>query len=443
MSLARKANITLSGSMAVLFALAITADAQQPAKSAAKTRPAPESEEKYELRTYDVGDLVISIQDHPYSEALIGVPGPQGGGFGGGGLGGGRGGGGFGGGGGGGYFSVPNANLSPAEQSKSFNGKSPIVMLCQSGGPTVGGIKNAPRQSSAAKPDGDTSITIGDIVRVLVETVDVNSWALNGGGDGTVQPLGTVLVVWQHPSVHTHIEDLLHQIRQTSSQRKTLTVDARWLLLNSDDLDSLLVKDSHDVPQVDRKALAGFTRRPGSIRGLTNCYSGQLVYILSGTQRSFVVGQIPVVGALERNDRDTSLASLDGRPRIQLVQFTGKSGNVGYQPIVTSPNFGAVLEIRPTAIYGAKSDVVVELKSTLTAPGESSPQPARKSAEEGGPPPVDRLAIETQDFATTLRVPLGKPVLVGGMTNTSGLAKAGDGAKASERPQLYLVLEIR
>ena len=119
-----------------------------------------------------------------------------------------------------------------------------------------------------------------------------------------------------------------------------------------------------------------------------------------------------------------------------------RESRVGYQPIVENPNLGALLEIRPT-LMGGDSGVVVELKSTLTASSEHVAEASRSAATDAIAPAVDRIAIETQEFATTLRVPLGKPILVGGLTYVPGSAKANEPSETSERPQLYLVLEIR
>src|SRR3954468_8839131 len=91
----------------ILVSCCITAaDAQDPArakKPAPTAKPAAANDD-YVLRTYDVGDLVINVQDHPYSASLQSAESPiqhgGGGGMGGGGYGGG-------GGGGGGVFSVP------------------------------------------------------------------------------------------------------------------------------------------------------------------------------------------------------------------------------------------------------------------------------------------------------------------------------------------------
>ncbi len=381
------------------------------------------------LRTYEVGDLILDVRDYPYSETSQRSTTQPRGGFGGGG-------------GGGGLFSVPvdaSAYTSPGQTSAGADG---VFRLCQFGG---GGRGDAVAEESG----GGTSITMSDLQRVIESTVAPQSWAVNGGGDASIQPLGSVLVVLQTPANHGSIEELLNAVRQASAERKTLTLDARWLLLSSNELDGLLLKDQTGVPEVDRARLAELTRRPGSIRGITNCFSSQLVYLVSGTRQNFVSSYIPVVGSLDRSDRGEQLASSSRGSLIRLVSESSASDSprdvkVGYQPIVENPNLGALLEIRPTL---TGKTAVVDLKSTVTALNRQQTASVGVSPTASLAPAVDRIAIETQQIATTLRMPLGKPILVGGLTyavpaegpSTTG----GDQVVAEEKPQLYLVLEVR
>jgi hypothetical protein len=138
------------------------------------------------------------------------------------------------------------------------------------------------------------------------------------------------------------------------------------------------------------------------------------------------------------------------KAQATLTQFGGESGgpsnrSVGYQPIITTPNFGATLEVRPTLTVGG-NDAVVDLRSTVTFP--STEQQAADAGAMMGVPPVDRVSIQLQKLATTLRMPLGEPTLVGGMTYlTSADAAApvppGVEGESSEQRQLYLVIELR
>jgi hypothetical protein len=125
--------------------------------------------------------------------------------------------------------------------------------------------------------------------------------------------------------------------------------------------------------------------------------------------------------------------------------------NVGYQPMVEKSIFGAWLEIRPTLI--AEDDaVIVDLRSTITALGKPMAVLAPQPPQATGAPQVDRVAVDTLELATTLRVPLGQPVLIGGLTrvdsSTLGMTLLdGPATPASEEPketpQLYLIVELR
>jgi hypothetical protein len=259
-------------------------------------------------------------------------------------------------------------------------------------------------------------------------------------------------VVSQTATVHEQIKELLSQLRESTAERRTVTIDARWLLLSTDELDSLLAGDKGGVPNVDREKLAEFTRRPDSMRGITNCFSSQLVYIVSGTRRNIVSGYSPVVGAIELPRRDQHFATLTGRGMFRFVadQQPASDKSVGYQPIVETSNIGALLEIRPTLMPG-QDFAVVDLKSTVTGGGDRMADSEQHDSAALAPQ-VDRVAVEIVEFATSLRMPLGKPILVGGLSYAPApVAHRGEEAKSKndeqlpkdDNRQLYLVLEVR
>lgn len=326
----------------------------------------------------------------------------------------------------------------------------------------MGGGGFGPTGREMATSDTE-NITMDDLLRVLTTTVSGSSWS-SSGGPGQVEPLGSAFVVWQSPAVHDQIQGLLQQLRAGSGERKTLTIDARWLLLNSDDLDRLILPNQEGLPKVDRKLLASLTRQPSSLRGITSCFSGQTVYLVSGTRRNVVSGYIPVVGSLDDPNGVERFANGQNGRMIRFVAdspgFAGESASrVGYQPVVSTHNIGALLEIRPTWLRDSEM-AVVDLKSTLTVPGEQAGKMIGRSLLAPTPPVVDRIAIETQELATTIRMPLGQPILVGGLTYVPpslGATRSSDpaGAASREEPagqrngapaenrQLYFFLELR
>ena len=401
--------------------------------------------ERYVLKTYEVGDLVFNVPDYPYS-APNNPTNVLSGGMGGLVMNGGYGG--------------PAADASQSTSNKiSINDLQQVLVrlvapktwtqsaagipvapcnvgLCEASPAVVSGSSPTPYYNEPANP-----------------TNSVASSKPQPQGQGELQMLGNTLIVRQTPAVHQEIQQLLDQLREGSGVRKTVAIDARWLVLDSDDLDRLMQVDKKGQRRIDRDALADFTRRPTSIRGLMNCFSGQLVYLVGGTRRNVVSGYIPVVGSLdEPQPSNVQLASLGGGARISYAQLGGgnapsRSSGVGYQPIVEKPNFGTLLEIRPTLVVKA-NHAVVDLRSTVTTQGKQIPAP-RSGIGNPAVPNIDRFTVETQELATTLSVPLGQPVLVGGLTyvnNTLPSRKTPGKTQTTENretPQLYLILELR
>lgn len=393
-----------------------------PALTAGAAEDAPANKnagDKYVVITYEVGDLVVNVPEYFLNSGTAGSrQSSGGGGMGGGGFG--RGGGGMGGGmmggEGGGMFNV-------ADNMGSSSGPAPL--------------------------------TIGALSDAIMVSIEPQSWIVAGGGEGRISPLGSTLVIRQTASAHQQIDALIDMLRNGSAKRRTVAIDCRWLMLDSNDLERLVSVDDQGVAKINRDALAEFTRRDSSLRGITNCFSGQAVYLISGTLRSNVSSYIPVVGSVEATRQpEVMFASDRSDAPVHFTQMGGGGGgfaggrSVGYQPIITTTNFGVQIEMRPTLMHGGDS-AVIDLKSTITFPGSPSPSSADPLAMPGSDlaPQVDRVAIQTQELATTLSMPLGEPVLVGGMTHldsaTGSPSERAAAAPAGENRQLYLIMELQ
>ena len=402
------------------LAVAATLVMPSPASAAEDVPAKKNANDKYAIGTYEVGDLVVNVPEYFLNSNSAGSQsvGPRGG-MGGGGMGGGGFGGGAMGGGGGGMFNV-------GDQMAGASGPAPL--------------------SIAALSDA------------IMMTIEPQSWVgQSPDGEGRIAPLGTALVIRQTQSAHQQINNLLEMLRQGSAKRRTVSIDCRWLMLDSDDLDRLVTVDDQGVAKVNREVLADFTRRPSSLRGKTNCFSGQSVYLISGTLRSSVSSYIPVVGSVESPAKPQIMfAAQRSDAPVHFTQMGGGGGgfasgrSVGYQPVITTNNFGVQIELRPTLLHGG-DNVVVDLKSTITFPGSPSPGPVDPMAMPGSElaPQVDRVAIQTQELATTLNMPLGEPVLVGGMTYMEPAEASPEelvtpeGPQPGENQQLYLIMELR
>ena len=91
--------------------------------------------------------------------------------------------------------------------------------------------------------------------------------------------------------------------------------------------------------------------------------------------------------------------------------------------MVRSIQEGAALQVTPVVTRNAKF-VVLDVHSRVNLFGETpKPAPVKERGLFGGSTTIeqiiaaiDRPALQTQRLATTLRVPVGKPSLIGGMT---------------------------
>jgi hypothetical protein len=403
--------------------------------------PAPE----LITRVYSVADLIVSAPNYPFEgidtagvRAGLSVRGSGVGGFGGGG-------GGFGAGG----LSIPSG-------MGGFGGGLGGGMAMGGGGLRMGGGAAGAEAAAPARQMPSTTpmgITMDDLIEAITTSIAQESWE-EVGGRGTTVSLGGRIVVSQTSEVHTKIEALLKGLRAEGG-RSTVTVRALWLPLNAKQFEQLMAESPAKSPRVIHRAfLESLTTEVGGDQGEVTCFDGQTEHIISGSFRSAVTGVIPVVGQLDDAD-ESQMAALDPSetnknqstaqtgPVTYLAQVApATSGNltlaqavpepaVGYQPVIGVQHSGAVLEVTPTRVPDAEA-VVLDIRSVVTRWKEQ----AKAAVEFQGVIPLDRMDVVSQQLATTLRVPVGHAVLVGGMTLEPG-AKAADSAE-----RLYLIVEV-
>jgi hypothetical protein len=410
-------------------------------------------------KVYRVSDLVLPVPD--YSFRGINFPGtgdsPRGGinfggGMGGMGMGGmGMGGMGMGGGMGGsgsGFFSVPPG----------------ATTLGQIGGGEAGTAQVGPRRTMTK-----LRFDMEELIEAIISTVAPDTWDARGG-IGSIAPLANMLIVRQTSDIHQQLAQLLDELRRQGGTVTSVTLRAHWVLLDADQLRKVAPKiDSSDWQagrgEINRDALNQFASTGGAVGQIT-CFSGQTVHIISGNCRNWISGAVPVVGQLDRATHAPALVQRDQAdrggpvadptsapspdPRHYLAQTPKESGGghftggpfgdgtgqapsargVGYQPITTFGNFGTLLQITPVLVPDSDA-VILDLQSSVMRPKESD----NKTVDYLGVMSIDRVNLVVQQFMTTLAVPLGRPVLVGGSTlePVSG--------QATSPEQLYLVIE--
>jgi hypothetical protein len=271
------------------------------------------------------------------------------------------------------------------------------------------GAKPATQPSRAERVD--------QLIKLILDTVNIDTWRDNGGTIGAIREISGLLVVTQTADAHKQIETLLGQLRE--DHLRTVRVQADWISLTPEQAIALLPADQKSDGKVaaraiDPAALAKLPPDATKFHAELSCFSGQTVSIASGRSHSAITDQEPVVA----------------------------QDAVAYNPEITQVRVGAMLEVTPT-LETTLDTAVVDVRSQVvdwSEPTEADQMPRQTSASKQAVGSdlrvvVERLNLLNQDFRTTARLPVGKPILVGGMTSEP--SQTGPASN-----QLYLVLQL-
>jgi hypothetical protein len=345
------------------------------------------------VRVYPVEDLLQTVSDYPYRGGLPGtVPHAPAGGFGGGmgGMGGT--------GGGGGMFSVPSG-AAPPQVLRQF-------------GVAGGGAQTEERESRQQE--------FLEMIQAYVK----GDWG-NSGAECSI--FRSSLIVRNIEQVQKAVADLLQAVRTTSNIGRVVTIEATWLVLTPQQLETLrrFSAGKDDAPAADlRKSFEELSQQAMAIHGHITCLNGQQVHLATGRRQVIASGGTPTVGM----------------------------GAVGYTPIVSVLNLGAVLQIRPSRSADS-GKALIDLGSVVTqwkepaAPIQISSQVVAGADEKKAEGPlihsmvtIDRADVGTQEWASTVSIPIGQPVYIGSVTLSGD--KAGH-LEPAQNPELALVIEVR
>ncbi len=278
-------------------------------------------------------------------------------------------------------------------------------------------------------PSSDGKITLRDLITAIKEVVQPETWK-EKEGQGTITALGTALLVSADEDVHAQVRDLLNLFRQRWGTLRTVSVQTWWLWLDDAQLKDVLANEKTDAkaaPPVASPAFglvndSAWTKLMESLHGgkaeprrlgyraTVTCYNGQVVHVMSDGQR---------------------LAVTDVRPIVVPSDNAAAGASVALQPEMSVVNEGAVLQVRPIANISGKT-VVLDIQSRVNVrndvprtdqPRETAADATHAEAPRKGKgteivvPAVDRnLQVLTNRLSTTLRVPVDRLMLVGGMT---------------------------
>jgi type II secretory pathway component GspD/PulD (secretin) len=237
------------------------------------------------------------------------------------------------------------------------------------------------------------------LIKLIEETVDAPSWRDNGGAVGMIREFGGMLVVTQTAENHRKIKDLLNQLPEQQSRLVRVRVD--WLYIEPDQVKFEGMKTSGALREIDRASLDKLPKDVMRFRAETTCFTGQTVSLRSARQQAYVSDLNPIVGTQA----------------------------VAYDPAISILSVGIVLQVTPTLQVDGQS-AVLDVHSTIGDPAAMKRFDLRGGAvaattqEVGsggglrvtGDNAVDLPNLFIQRLDTTLRVPLAKTIIVGGMT---------------------------
>ncbi len=374
-------NILIMGLLAIFAGGAAAAPAPAADKAAADKAAAAEAarEEAAKvgvIKVYNISDLLWARKDYPF-ESAISMP--------------------------------PTMPPTRTEIMNLSRGRGAAGAGGGGGGAREGGGAGGVGAGGAAAANLDQQEQLArNVVDLLVETVEPHSWVQNGG-PFTVKFLGGLLIINQNKENHDLIAQLLGQLRAEGS--RLVTVKAHWVLLGPAELEGLVgkrdEKKSSGAQEIDAAALGKLGEKALHYRAQTSCFNGQTVHIASGRGRTAV---------------------------MDLEAVTG-DGTSLYNPIPKIVQSGAMLQVTPMLSQDGK-EAVVDVQSVISE-WDAPPPPAEIRTPTTRPTSemLDRINVLVQQLRTTVQVPVGRPVLVGGMT----LEPTTKGANSG---QMYLIIEV-
>lgn len=296
------------------------------------------------------------------------------------------------------------------------------------GGGMNGGGAGFNVQEGTAASDMRTSIE--ELIEAIETSISPASWSAVGGAN-TIAQLGTSLIVSADSVTHEQIEGLIGMLRQKWGAMRTVSVRSYWLWLTEAELAGLVADDaaangrirqadkSYGIvdPKAFERHLASLREgddKPAGYRSTITCFSGQTVHTTSGRQSAVTTGYIPVI------DGETGVAFRVVRALVQE---------------------GAVMQVMPR-IAASSDEVVLNIQSRVCVREPVADDGDDKKIDQESPTVgarrmatmIEGRSLQVHRLSTTLRVPLDKPILVGGMTN-------GEESHASE-PNLYLFVNV-
>ncbi|HEY8668337.1 MAG TPA: hypothetical protein VIL86_16930 [Tepidisphaeraceae bacterium] len=257
------------------------------------------------------------------------------------------------------------------------------------------------------------------IIKLIQDTIQPESWKDCGGDIGSIRELRGRLIITNSVDNHRQVAMLLEELRKGNAE--TITIEADWIVIAPDDLKDLLKKPTGNEPaslprEVDGDVLKQMRGKAPNSHAEISCLNSQGIEMISGRMRSALIDLEPVVGNSAAAFKPTTSMILSGA-RLRI------------RPLVQGDH--AIVHVQTVVCDWDKADGVMHVNSEVAA---STTRPAddtlKLSTNE-----MQRVDGSASHFATSLKMPLNRPVLVGGMT-------VDPRAKTQDNKRIYLVLTI-
>jgi hypothetical protein len=274
-------------------------------------------------------------------------------------------------------------------------------------------LGEAPVRQAPQSAESQVSL-VDQWVTLIQDTVASETWRNHGGTVGSIRAVQNVLVVTQTKENQEALGALLAQFRE-GEPMMMLSVRAYWIKLEPQEVAAIFAARG----QPNNASGSTMPIVPDALldkvhlyfMGQTTCFNAQTVMITSLRRKSYISDLTPIVA--------TNAVAFD--PTIGMAQH---GVTLQVMPKLMPSGDAAVLDLHSNV---QENTPAADVKPTIsTTRPMIEPQPGLS---------IQRVDGVSQELHTTVRLPLNKRVLIGGMT-----LEAGD--ENTNPRQLYLAVEV-
>jgi hypothetical protein len=249
------------------------------------------------------------------------------------------------------------------------------------------------RPDSSTPPPPRPRPTIGSLAAILRDSLHFEE-------EVSIQTIEGMFLVTANTDSHKKIEQFLSAVRKELASRRVITIQATWAIVDDEKAAKVLGSGS-PAPKVLAPEAQKALEEDTAFQGSTMSVEGERSRLAAGRCQTVLTDANPIVA--------DNIGVMT--PTIQIVQW------------------GPVLEVQANLSEDGRS-VGIELDSVLSDPNELGVKALRTTgsilatsrpfADYNLVKDIDKLDFLLHTLHTSIRVPVGKSVLVGGMTLAKG-----------------------